>query len=165
MGLFRRGRAHVDPRAVHPLSVPDVGDSPEVLRRALEELIAFINRNAGRLPGVAVVSARRVTDTLRETIDTSKVRPLDVYAVMAVKGTLNDYLPQTLRIYLAVDTTLLEAPRESGLTPSQSLLEQLHALQTSTSATLVAVRDQDADALMTQGCFLRTKFSGSDLDL
>lgn len=165
MGLLRRGRSHAAAPAVYPPSVPDVGDSPEVLRHALDVLIAFINRNAGRLPGVAVVSARRVTDTLRETIDTSEVRPLDVYAVLAVKGTLNDYLPNTLRIYLAVDTTLLDTPRGSGRTPSQSLMEQLQALQTSTSATLVAVRDQDADALMTQGSFLRTKFSGSDLDL
>jgi len=143
----------------------DDGDSAEVLRRTLEDVIAFINRNAGRLPGVAVVSARRVTDTLRETIDSNEVSPLDVYAVLAVRSTLNDYLPNTLRSYLAVDTALLETPRGSGRTPSQSLLEQLDALEMSTSVTLVAARGQNADALMTQGSFLRTKFSGSDLDL
>jgi len=131
----------------------------------MEEVIAFINSNAGRLPGLAVVKARQITDTLRETIDTSEVRPLDVYAVLTVKGTLNDYLPTTLRSYLAVDAGLLDTPRGSGRTPSQSLLEQLDALQRSASATLVAARQQDADALMTQGSFLRTKFSGSDLDL
>jgi hypothetical protein len=128
-------------------------------------VIAYINRNAGRLPGVAVVTAKGVTDTLRETIDTNEVQPLDVYAVLAVKATLNDYLPTTLRSYLAVDPAGLNTPRASGRTPSQSLLEQLDALQTSASATLVAARKQDADALMTQGSFLRTKFSGSDLDL
>ena len=42
---------------------------------------------------------------------------------------------------------------------------QLDALQSSASATLVATRNQDVDALMTQGSFLSTKFSGSDLDL
>jgi hypothetical protein len=131
----------------------------------MDAVIAFINRNAGRLPGVAVVNARRVTDTLCETINTSEVHPLDVYAVLAVKSTLNDYLPTTLRSYLAVDTALLDTPRGSGRTPSQSLLEQLDALQTSASATLGAARRQDADALMTQGSFLQTKFSGSDLDL
>ena len=165
MEWFRRGRAHNGAPAPSSLPVPDEGDSPQVLRRSLEDVIAFINRNAGRLPSVAVVNARRVTDTLCETIDTSEVRPLDVYAVLAVKGTLNDYLPQTLKSYLAVDTALLEISRESGRTPSQSLMEQLDALQRSASATLVATRIQDADALMTQGSFLRTKFSGSDLDL
>ena len=169
MGFFRRGRADDVPPAPAPappaLPIPDEGDSTQALRRSLEDVIAFINSSSGRLPGVAVVNARRLTDTLRETIDTSEVRPLDVYAVLAVKGTLNDYLPTTLRSYLAVDTALLDTPRGSGRTPSQSLLEQLDALQTSASATLVAARNQDADALMTQGSFLRTKFSGSDLDL
>lgn len=165
MGLFRKGSAHDDAPAASPLLAQDDGDSAEVLRRTLEDVIAFINRNAGRLPGVAVVSARRVTDTLRETIDSNEVSPLDVYAVLAVRSTLNDYLPNTLRSYLAVDTALLETPRGSGRTPSQSLLEQLDALEMSTSVTLVAARGQNADALMTQGSFLRTKFSGSDLDL
>ncbi|MEP7193199.1 MAG: hypothetical protein ABI903_10070 [Actinomycetota bacterium] len=170
MGLFSRVREAVDARAPSPRPVPDVpipeeGDSPQSLRRTMDDVIEFINRSAGRLPGVAVVHARRITDALRETIDTSQVRPLDVYAVLAVKSTLNDYLPTTLRSYLAVDTALINTPRGSGRTPSQSLLEQLDDLQRSASATLVAARDQDADALMTQGSFLRTKFSGSDLDL
>jgi hypothetical protein len=170
MRLFNRGRGAGDARA--PSSPPfadlplrDECDSPQVLRDGMDDAIAFINRSAGRLPGVAVVNARRITDALRETIDTSEVSPLDVYAVVAVKSTLNDYLPTTLKSYLAVDTALIDTPRGSGRTPRQSLLEQLDALQKSASATLVATRNQDADALMTQGSFLRTKFSGSDLDL
>lgn len=167
MGLFRRVRAAVDSPAPTPppAQAPDEGDSPQALRRGMDDLISFINRNAGRLPGVAVVNARLVMDTLRETIDTSEIRPLDVYAVLAVRGILDDYLPTTLRSYLAVDTALLETALGSGRSPSQSLLEQLDALQTSATATLVAVRAQDADALLTQGSFLATKFSGSDLDL
>jgi hypothetical protein len=170
MRLFGRGRAEGDARASSDvpgpdLPEPDEGDSPLALRRNMDDVISYLNRNAGQLPGVAVVNTRRITDTLRETIDTSEVRPLDVYAVLAVKGTLNDYLPTTLRSYLAVDTALIDTPRGSGRTPGQSLLEQLDALQRSASATLVATRNQDADALMTQGSFLRTKFSGSDLDL
>jgi hypothetical protein len=165
MGFFRRMRASDDAPVRPPPTVPDAEDDAEALRRALQDVIATINRNAGRLPGLAVVTARQVTDTLRETIDTSEIRPLDVYAVVAVKGTLTDYLPTTLRGYLAVDTALLDKPHGSGLTPAQSLLEQLDALQRSASATLVAARNQDADALMSQGSFLRTKFSGSDLDL
>ena len=170
MRLFGRGRGEGDsPTPAGPpgagLPEPDEGDSPRELRHDMDGVISYLNRNAGQLPGVAVVQARRITDTLRETIDTSEDRPLDVYAVLAVKGTLNDYLPTTLRSYLAVDTALIDTPRGSGRTPGQSLLEQLDALQRSASATLVATRNQDADALMTQGSFLRTKFSGSDLDL
>ncbi len=57
----------------------------------------FVNQNSGRLPGESVVTARRITDLLREVIDTSEIRPLDVYAVISIKGILRDYLPTTLR--------------------------------------------------------------------
>ena len=171
MTWFRRARGD-DAR---PPSAPDAppgattaldpDDSPAALRTALLRNIRSINASSGRLPNAAVVSARRVTDTIREIIDTSEVRPLDVYAVISVRATLEDYLPTTLRNYLAVDEALLETPRASGRTPRQSLLEQIAALQSSASAVLEAAQNSDVDALMTQGNFLRTKFSGSDLDL
>lgn len=169
MGWFSRNRRPQATASGAPAApdapVSGAGESPDALRRRVAELNAFINANAGRLPAAAVVGARHLTGTLREVIDTSEVRPMDVYAVMSVKGTLGDYLPTTLRSYLAIDPDLRETPRGSGRTPTQSLLEQIDDLQTSASATLVAARNQDADALMTQGNFLRTKFSRSDLDL
>ena len=140
-------------------------DSPQALRAAMTELDRFVNAHAGRLPAAAVVGARQITDVLRDVVDTSDVRPLDVYAVVSVRGIVSDYLPTTLRSYLAVDPTLLETPRASGRTPTQSLLEQIDALRTSAAATLEAANNQDADALMTQGSFLSTKFTRSDLDL
>jgi hypothetical protein len=134
---------------------------PAPLLQAIHEMNRFINQNSGRLPGEAVVNARRLTDTLREVIATSDVRPLDVYAEMSVRSTLSDYLPTTLRGYLAVAATGGPATGPA----SRSLIEQLEALQSAADLVLVAARDQDVDALMTQGNFLRTKFSGSDLDL
>lgn len=162
-------RGHDSPAASAPDGAAvvdgDAGDSPEALRTSVAALVAFVNRSAGELPVAAVVRTRRLTDTLSEVIDTSAVRPLDVYALISLRGTLDDYLPTTLRGYLAVAADLREQVRASGRTATQSLLEQLDALQTSASSVLVAARDQDVDALMTQGSFLRTKFSGSDLDL
>jgi hypothetical protein len=140
-------------------------DSPQALRAAMSELDRFVNAAAGRLPAAAVVGARQITDVLRDVVDTSDVRPLDVYAVVSVRGIVSDYLPTTLRTYLAVDPTLLDTPRASGRTPTQSLLEQIDALRTSAAATLEAANNSDADELMTQGSFLRTKFTRSDLDL
>jgi hypothetical protein len=102
---------------------------------------------------------------LTEIVDTSEVRPLDVYAVISVRSTATDYLPTTVRSFLAVDESLVDVPRPSGRTPVESLMEQLDALEDSATAVLKAAQEQDVDALMTQGSFLRTKFSGSDLDL
>ncbi len=56
-------------------------------------------------------------------------------------------------------------PRPSGRTPTGSLIEQLETLWASATDLLDAIRAQDADAMLTQGSFLRTKFTGSDLDL
>ena len=156
-------RGHDLPAAADP--EVDAGDSPDDLRTSLAGLVEFVNRSAGQLPVAAVVLARKLTDTLSEVIDTSAVRPLDVYALIFLRGTLADYLPTTLRGYLAVADDLREQLRASGRNATQSLLEQLDALQTSASSVLVAARNQDVDALMTQGSFLQTKFSGSDLDL
>jgi hypothetical protein len=141
------------------------GDDPATLRAELAQLNRFVNQNSGRLPGESVVTARRVTDVLREVLDTSEIRPLDIYALISVKGILQDYLPTTLRSFLALDEAQLRVPRPSGRTPVQSLQEQLEALLDAATSVLVAAHAQDADALLSQGSFLRTKFSGSDLDL
>jgi hypothetical protein len=162
MTWFRRGGQDT---SAPPATPPDDGDSPTALRTRIFAMNRYINQNSGELPGEAVVDARKVTDTLREIVDTSDVRPLDVYAVLSVRATLDDYLPTTLQGYLAVDHDLRAVPRPSGATPAQSLIEQIEALQSSADSVLIAARNQDVDALMTQGSFLRTKFSGSDLDL
>jgi hypothetical protein len=149
-----------------PVAEPDSGgDDPATLRSDLARLNRFINQNSGQLPGESVVTARRVTDVLHEVIDTSEVRPLDIYAVISVKGILQDYLPTTLRGFLALDDAQLTVARPSGRTPVQSLQEQLEALLDAATSVLTAAQAQDADALLSQGSFLRTKFSGSDLDL
>ncbi len=141
---------------------PDPGDSPEALQRAIVAVNRLVNASAGRLP---VVAARRVTDVLAEVVDTTQVRPLDIHAVLSVRAAATDYLPTTVRAYLAVDEALVDVPRPSGRTPRESLMGQLDALEGAALGVLEAVRQQDVDALMTQGNFLRTKFSGSDLDL
>lgn len=166
MNWIRRARDTAHDMVPPPLTAMTADDdSPQSLDAAVDSLDRFINRSAGRLPTAAVVNARGVTDTLRTIIATSTARPLDVYAVISVRGIAEDYLPTTLKGYLAVAPELLDVPRASGDSPTRSLMKQLDALQSSAVATLVATREQDADALMTQGTFLRVKFSGSDLDL
>ncbi len=54
--------------------------------------------------------------------------------------------------------------RRAGRRASRCSSSSRH-LQLSADAVLDAARNQDVDALMSQGTFLRTKFSGSDLDL
>jgi hypothetical protein len=140
-------------------------DSPEALRRRLRELVQFVNSNAGRLPVEAVVTARDVTDTIGHVIDTSADHDLDIYAVVQVNGIVGDYLPTTLRAYLNLDPALTEQVGPSGRTPRAALAEQLDGLLAAADELLQAAQARDADALISQGNFLRTKFARSDLDL
>lgn len=160
MALFRRREAHPAPAAE-----PEPDDTPEALRRAVSQLVAFINQNAGKLPGESVVAARRVTDTVRDVIDTSDDGGLDVYAIISVKGIVNDYLPTTLRTYLALDPQVVDVRRPTGRSPRESLLDQITSLWAGAADVLTAAQAKDADALVSQGNFLQTKFTGSDLDL
>lgn len=166
---FRRRRpdepdaAPADPAAAPP--APADGDSPEQLRDRLRQLIRYVNANAGALPVEAVVVARGITDTIHDVIDTGSDRALDVYAIVSVNGIVGDYLPTTLRAYLNLDRSQVDQPNAAGRTPRAALREQLDALAGAADELLQAARSFDADAIFTQGNFLRTKFSRSDLDL
>jgi hypothetical protein len=143
----------------------DPKDKPEALLATVFELVREINANAGKLPPEGVVIARRVLDVVREVIETSGERDLDIHAIVSIRGMLDDYLPTTLRAYLSIDPDVVDVVRPSGRTPAQSFIEQLDVLWSSAMDLLDAIRAHDADALLSQGSFLRTKFSGSDLDL
>ena len=55
--------------------------------------------------------------------------------------------------------------RPTGRTPKESLLDQIISLWAGAADVLTAAQAKDADALVSQGNFLQTKFTGSDLDL
>jgi hypothetical protein len=161
MTWFRRGGA---PPPVQQ-NQPEDDDSPDALRRRLWDLVQLVNRSAGQLPVEAVVLSRKVTDTIREVIETSTDHQLDIYAIVQVNGIVGDYLPTTLRAYLNLDPRLADQVAPSGRTPRAALREQLDALHSAAKDLLEATHARDANALFAQGNFLRTKFTGSDLDL
>jgi hypothetical protein len=159
-GWLRRGRDEQQPQ-----SPPPDPDAPDALLRRLWELIQFVNRSAGHLPTDCLVLARRITDTLREVVDTSSERALDAHAVSQLNGIVGDYLPTTLRAYLALDPSVVDSPLPTGRTPEAALREQLSGLLDAARELFAATRSNDVNALLAQGSFLRTKFTRSDLDL
>lgn len=161
VGWFRRGG---DDRP-EPAPEDTEDDSPAALLARQYDLVRFINANAGKLPVESVVAARGVTDAIRGVIDTADDHDLDIYAVVSVNGIIGDYLPTTLRAYLNLDPRLTEQAGPSGRTPRAALREQLESLASAANDLLRATQEHDVDALFTQGNFLRTKFSASDLDL
>lgn len=153
------------PPAPPPEAEPEPLDSPPALRRSLSELVAFVNRSAGRLPVEAVVAARRITDVIAAVIDTAEDGRLDIHAGLSVKAMITDYLPTTLRTYLGLDESVVDVARDGGRTPHQLLVDQLDALWLGACDIRAAAQARDADALASHGNFLSAKFTGSDLDL
>ena|SRR2546421_12590609 len=151
MSWLRRGLSAPGAAAPEP-------DDVAVLRTDLVSLRRYINRNAGQVPVGSVVTAHCVCDALGEILQLADNRTLDMHTVVSIGGFLNDYLPTTLRSFLAV----ADAP---GSTAAEQLTEQLDALLDAASDLLAAARTHDADALAVHGTFLNTKFSRSDLDL
>ena len=157
-------RAHPPP-AQTPPPVPESPESPAALTRALEEQIAYVNRNAGRLPTESAVLARRVTDAAADVIELAAAAELDIQVALTVRKIVTDYLPTALRTYLALEPDTVDAPGALGVTPRQALAQQLGDLWSGALDVRAAAQARDADALISHGAFLRTKFSGSDLDL
>ncbi len=148
-----------------PPAEPEPDDSVTALNAELAALDRLINANAGKLPLAATPQARRITDTLRTAIATDSTRELDIHARVLISGMARDYLPTTINVFTGLDPATAQSVRPSGQTPVESLLDQLDTLETSALDMLTAVRNNDADSLTTQGSFLHTKFTRSDLDL
>lgn len=119
----------------------------------LAALRRYLNRHAERLPAVSVVTAHQIGDVLRAVIDTAGDRSLDAHTAVRLRGFLTDYVPTTVRTFLAADDQVA------------ALQEQLERLLEEATTLLGNARSYDSDAVLTQGRFLATKFSRSDLDL
>jgi hypothetical protein len=139
-------------------------DSPPALAAQVVVVNRMINAAAGQLPTAATVTARSVTDVV-DTVLRASAADLDIHARVSLNGVLRDYLPTTLRAYLALDPVTRTTARAGAGTPQQALVEQLDFLLDAASDVLEAVRRDDANALVAQGNFLRSKFAGSELEL
>jgi len=153
------------PSSTQSTPATEVPDSPSALAAEVFRVNRFINASAGQLPGEGVVASRRITDAIGTVLHTTRDRDLDIHARVSLNGILRDYLPTTLRTFLALDPATRNTPRAGGKTPTAALEEQLDFLLGSATDVLTAVRNDDANALVAQGSFLRTKFARSELDL
>ena len=158
-------RAHPPAPTPAPESAAEPPESPAALGRALQEQIAYVNRSAGRLPPECVVLARRVTDAAADVIELAAAAELDIQVAITVRKIITDYLPTALRTYLALEPDTVDAPGAQGVSPRQALAQQLSDLWAGAVDLRGAAQARDADALVSHGAFLRTKFTGSDLDL
>ncbi len=139
------------------------------LRARLREVVVRTNRAAGRLPVGVVPAVRAIEDQLRELLDhADATRGSTVSSAerFALAATVEDYLPSSLDAFLALPPEFAATHRTAqGRSPGEELQEQLRLLDTAVRDLALAVYSGDAERLSTQGRFLQTKFSRSDLEL
>jgi hypothetical protein len=83
--------------------------------------------------------------------------------IFTVRRTALDYLPQTLKNYLALPPAYRNVqPIQDGKTATQLLIEQLRLLDARLSAIVKDAYANDARAVVENGAFLRAKFSQQD---
>lgn len=156
--LFRGPEPAPAPQAAQaPPAAAQQQDSPEQLERSRTDLVREINSSAGLLPTEGVVLARHITDVMGEVITLGRDKRLNVHARVTLDAMLTDYLPTTLRTFAAAS--------RGGHDGVAQLRQQLDALHDAASDLLAAVRQEDVRSLEAQGVFLRSKYSGSELDL
>ncbi|RYG76442.1 hypothetical protein EU513_12070 [Yimella sp. RIT 621] len=159
----QRGGRAVDTTAAAPPPRPEGDDVPSLLRHN-QSLVLEINQSAAHLPGLGVVLARSVTDTVRTVLTSPEANMLDISVRVAIFGVLTDYLPSTIRTYVGASRAAAPGSPEMAAADDQ-LVEQLTALRRSVGELAEASRMRDVQALQVHGRFLESKFGQSDLDL
>jgi hypothetical protein len=151
VGAFRRL-----PKAAAGLDV-------RAIARALDEAVQM---TSGRLPSDVQVRVTEIRREIIELLPRTAAFPLGSEDLYVIERTATDYLPATLRAYLALPeasaTTLLP---EIGKTPLQLLREQVQLLDDRLDEITEAVRTQDADQLVANGRFLEERFGQKAGDL
>jgi len=153
-------------RALQTLGILPPGSEIHVddatLAQDLRTLAARIRR---RVPEDAVASVERIGELLADTLP-RVAGSGEPEVMLRVAATL--YLPDTLRAYLALPPEwATEHVLASGLTPAQTLILQLDALESAARTMRDAAIERDAAALLVSGRFLADRFAGPrrELDL
>lgn len=86
--------------------------------------------------------------------------PLGDYDLHVVKNTVTDYLPQTLSTYLELQPEFARTHKmRNGKTAEEIFIEQLDILDEQIQKILINVESKNAEALIAQGEFLKSKFA------
>lgn len=128
------------------------------IERTLEQLV---QRSHNRLPEEIAVKVASITSAIRALLP--QLAGLGASASQEaynVRKTATEYLPDALEKYLALPPSFAEHHRLSnGKTAKETLLEQLELLERTMHELLGDLYQQDADALLIHGRFLKEKFA------
>jgi hypothetical protein len=117
-------------------------------------------RVRGRIPPDALALVHSIANSVIALLPTvARAKNVDD-TIYTVRRTALDYLPQTLKNYLALPPAYRSVqPIENGKNATQLLIEQLRILDDRLTAIVRDAYANDARALVENGAFLNDKFS------
>jgi hypothetical protein len=141
--------------------------SVESLNQHVRQLVAQVAKG---LPKEAVDVLHSIESTLNELLP--RLRELESRGVISAKDsftvleTVRRYLPDTLAVYLRLPKLYAQRLALSdGRTAAKALIDQLTVMDSSLKEVAKSAYAGDAEALVTNGEFLRTKFTEKSLFL
>ena len=157
MGLYAAGALLVPSQGLIDLDIYQQYDD----QRLVEGLERLINQTSRQLPAEAVAVLQQIPPTLQSLQPrlTGSDNSLPSDQIQTVIGAITRDLPQTLAGYLRLPTAFASFhPLEQGKTAKDLLLEQLKLLKGQLDKIAEAAFKDDAEALLSNGQYLKEKF-------
>jgi hypothetical protein len=127
------------------------------LQIMLEALIKKISKRVAQPELNKVVN---IKDNILMLLPRLKEMNAGAYDLHVVKQTVTDYLPEMLTTYLELPPAFAKMHKmRNGKTSQEVLIEQLTILNEQIEQILISVNSKDAEALIAQGEFLKSKFA------
>ena len=126
----------------------------------LEDLIKKISKRVAQPELTKVINIKDNILMLSPRLNEMNAGDYDLHVV---KQTVTDYLPEMLTTYLELPSAFARMHKmRNGKTSQEVLIEQLTLLNEQIEQILISVNSKDADALIAQGEFLKSKFANDD---
>lgn len=144
--------------ALHNQSIGEL--SGRDLQIMLEDLIKKISKRVAQPELTKVIN---IKDNILMLLPRLNEMNAGHYDLHVVKQTVTDYLPEMLTTYLELPPAFARMHKmRNGKTSQEVLIEQLTLLNDQIEQILISVNSKDADALIAQGEFLKSKFANDD---
>jgi hypothetical protein len=136
----------------------------ELLQRELEKTLSkLIKKIKKRVSGRVLEKVIHLSETILTLLPHLEEMDGADYDLHIVKQTVSDYLPQLLNTYLELPADFAKKQAiKNGKTSQEVLLEQLDILEEQIQKVQLNVHHKDAQALLAQSAFLKSKFEDKD---
>ena len=130
------------------------------LQTMLEDLIKKISKRVAQPELTKVIN---IKDNILMLLPRLNEINSGDYDLHVVKQTVTDYLPEMLTTYLELPPAFAKMHKmRNGKTSQEVLIEQLSILNEQIEKIIISVNSKDADALIAQGEFLKSKFANDE---